>query len=259
MYRSNLDFLHTIFKHFDLDEINVLIINQTTEDKILTSEKENIRVVNVFDKGLSKSRNLAIKNAVGEICFITDDDVEYLPKAIETAIKAYKEYPEASLISFQFLNQNGEQKTLYQKQSGVQNNLLHKQHLHSIEITLRPKVLLKHDIQFNTCFGIGALFHSGEEQVLRDDLVLADLQVVFYKKNIVKHNDEASVALESSKEFTRAITAVKYRLHKKLIYIWLIRYIWLLLKRRVINFSQTKQIWLYGVKAVSDYKRYCNK
>jgi len=259
MFRTNLDFLKSIFKHFEIKNLNVLVINQTTEDKILTSGNENIRVINVFEKGLSRSRNMAINNAIGEVCLIADDDVEYLPDAIDTVLKAYIEYPEATLISFQFVDSNGDKKISYQEESGIQNDLLHKQHLHSIEITFKPEILLKNKIQFNTCFGIGALFHSGEEQVLRDDLILADLQVVFVNQTIVKHTKHSSVALENSKEFTRAITAVKYRLHKNLIYLWLIRYIWLLQKRGVINFSQTKQFWSYGVNAVRDYKKYCQE
>lgn len=259
MYRSDIDFLESIFKHFELKALQVLVINQTTQDKQLYTEQPNIRVINSFKKGLSKSRNLALEHAKGSICFISDDDVEYLPEAIETLTQAYQDYPKAALISFQFLSKNGKIETLYQEEAGVQNGLLHKQHLHSIEMTLRPEVLLREGIRFNTCFGIGALFHSGEEEVLRNDLIRKAHEVVYINKPIVKHLGKPTVANEGSREFTRAIIAVKYRLHKNLIYLWLLRYIWLLLKRKAIRFSQTKHIWTYGVNAVSDYKRYCKQ
>ncbi|RRO16452.1 glycosyltransferase family A protein [Flavobacteriaceae bacterium 14752] len=259
MHRTDLGFLDSIFKNIDFNSIPILIVNQTSKHKNLVSHKSNIRVINSYEKGLSKSRNHALNNAIGEICFIVDDDVEYLPGALNTVLKAYEDYPDAAFISFQFLTKNGKVETLYQKKSGLQNNLLHKQHLHSFEITLKPEVLLESNIQFNTCFGIGALFHSGEEQVLRDDVVRKGHKVFYVNKPIVKHLDIFSVAKEGSKEFTRTITAVKYRLHKNLIYLWLLRYIWQLFKRKVIKLAQTKQIWTYGVKAVSDYKTYCKK
>lgn len=259
MYRTDTGFLNSIFKYFDLKDLLVLVINQTTEDKLLNSEQRNIRVLNSFERGLSNSRNLALENAVGNICFIADDDVEYLPDAIETALKAYEDYPKAAFISFQFLERDGSSGILYQKKPGTQNSLTHKQHLHSIEITLKPEILHQNKIKFNKCFGIGALFSSGEEQVLRDDLVRKGLQVVFVNKPIVKHLDKTSVAVEGSKEFTQSITAVKYRLYNNLIYLWLLRYIWLLLKRKVIKLSQIKQIWTYGVNAVKNYKRNCKR
>jgi len=255
--RIDLGFLDVIFKYFDLNSIHILIINQTSEHNILTSNQHNIRVTNSFEKGLSKSRNLALKQAVGKICLIADDDVQYLPDAVDTVVSAYQNYPEAAFISFQFLTKNNKIETLYQKKAGVQNTLLHKQHLHSIEITLKPDVLLRQGIQFHTCFGLGALFKSGEEIVLRDDLIYKSQKVVYVNKPIVKHLGQASVAKEGSKEYTQAITAVKYRLHKNLIYLWLLRYIWLLLNRKVIKTSEIKQIWKYGVNAVSIYKRHC--
>ena len=69
MNRSDFRFLDKIFLHFDLNEIHILIINQTTKDNILKSKKDNIRVFNVYEKGLSRSRNLAIKQAKGQNMF----------------------------------------------------------------------------------------------------------------------------------------------------------------------------------------------
>jgi glycosyltransferase involved in cell wall biosynthesis len=257
MYQTDTGFLNSIFKNFNLSQLNILVINQTTENKRLYSESDNIRVINSLERGLSKSRNLALENAVGEICFIADDDVEYLPDAIESVINAYRDYPHAAFISFQFLNKNGNLENAYQSKQSIQNNLLHKQHLHSIEITLKPKLLIKNNIRFNTCFGIGALFKSCEEEVLRDDLLRHKLQVGYVNKPIIKHLELASVANEGSEDYTQAITAVKYRLHKKLIYLWLVRYIWILLKLKVIGLSQVNQIWKYGINAVKNYKRHC--
>jgi GT2 family glycosyltransferase len=257
MYRTNLEFLETIFKNLNLNDLYILIVNQTSNEKQLTSDRPNIRVINSFETGLSKSRNLALDHAIGDICFISDDDVQYLPDAIDHVLEAYKEYPDAALISFQFLTKDENSEILYKKESGIQNGLLHKQHLHSIEITFKPKVLTAHNIRFNTCFGIGALFQSGEEEVLRDDLVRDGHQVVYVNKPIVRHLEDATVALEGSKEFTMAITAIKYRLHKNLIYLWLVRYIWMLLKRRSIRLTQSKQIWNYGIQAVRSYKSHC--
>jgi len=259
MNRSDFGFLDHMFKHHNLKELNLLIINQTTKDNILESKNENVRVVNVFEKGLSRSRNLAIKHAVGEICFIADDDVEYLPEAIDVVTKAYQDYPDAALISFQYLRENNKTFKIYKKEAGYQNDLLHKQSVTSMEITFNSIKIKEKGLGFNTIFSFGERFHWFEEGVFRDDVIRAGLKVAFVPKPIVKHYGSTSVPREDSKEYTQALTAQKYLQHKNLIYLWLIRYIWLLLNRKVINFSQIPQIWTYGVTAVQDYKRLSSK
>ena len=59
--------------------INTLTINQITNKNIketnnLTSKN---KLISVRDKGLSKSRNMAINNSEADICIIADDDVIY--------------------------------------------------------------------------------------------------------------------------------------------------------------------------------------
>ncbi len=259
MNRSNLEFLNSMFPNHDISELNILIVNQTTKDCVLESQNNNIRVFNAFEKGLSRSRNLAIENAQGDICFIADDDIEYLPKAIDHVTQAYQDFPEAAMISFQYLRENNKTYKNYKVQGGYQNHLLHKQILTSMEITFNSKKIKDKNIGFNTIFSFGERFHWFEEQVFRDDIIRAGLKVAYVPKPIVKHYGKTSVPNEDSKEYTQALTAQKYLHHKNLIYVWLMRYIWLLLKRRVIKFSQIPQFWTYGVTAVQDYKRLSSK
>ena len=259
MNRSDLGFLKKMFPHHDLKDLKILIINQTTAENILKSKNDNIRVINVFEKGLSKSRNLAIQHAQSEIALIADDDVEYLPDVLDIVAKAYQDYPDAAIISFQFIKENSKTLKIYQEQSGYQHQLLHKQALSSIELSINSKLIKNYKLFFNTCFGLGAHFTNGEEGVFRDDLVRSGLKVAYVAKPIVVHFGETSQGPENGKNYTQALTASKYLQHKNLIYLWLIRYIWLLLKRKSISFSQISQIWTYGVTAVQDYKKYCSK
>lgn len=259
MNRTDLDFLASMFKHYTIDDLHILIINQTSKDKILESKKNNIRVINAFEKGLSRSRNLAIKNAHGQICFIADDDIEYLPDAIEIVTKAYQDYPDAALISFQYIRENNKIFKTYKKESGYQDQLVHKQSLTSMEITFNSKKINKSGILFNTIFSFGERFHWFEEGVFRDDIIRANLKVAFVPQPIVKHHGKTSVPKENSREYTQALTAQKYLQYKNLIYLWLMRYIWILLKRKVIKYSQISEIWNYGVTAVKDYKKLSSK
>lgn len=259
MYRTDLEFLTPMFKHLDVSELNILIVNQTTKDKLLSSASEHIRVINSFDKGLSKSRNLALEHTNADIAIIADDDVEYQANTLTIVENAYQLFPEAALISFQYLRENGSLGKIYQKESSYQNSKLHKQSLSSIEISCRPKILKQYGIAFHTCFGLGARFVCGEEQVFRDDIIRKGHKVAYVAKPIAMHSGQTSTPHENSEAYTGAIVAQKYLQHNNLIYLWLIRYIWKLLARKVIRFSEIGNIWNYGYKAIRDCKANCKR
>ena len=256
MNRTDLDFLKPMFRNLSGKKFNILIVNQTTKANLLQSDQHNVRVINDFEKHLTRSRNLAIKNSIGKICFIADDDVEYLPDILEITEKAYSDYPDAALISFQYLRENNQICKGYKTKAGYQQELLHKQNLSSIEISFKPDLIKSKHISFNLLFGIGAVFKSCEEQVFRDDIARAGLKIAYVPKPIVKHFGETTTEGEDTKEYTKAIVAQKYLIHKNLIYIWLLKYIWFLLKKKVIKTSQIKDFWRYGVEAVQDYKKH---
>jgi len=96
MNRSDLSFLEAMFPDMDLSSYSILIINQTKLNQDLVSTTEGIRVINSREFGLSKSRNLAIENAIGDILVVADDDIEYLPDFDKTILRAYKTYNQAS-------------------------------------------------------------------------------------------------------------------------------------------------------------------
>ncbi|MEM9687793.1 MAG: glycosyltransferase, partial [Bacteroidota bacterium] len=91
MNRTDLSFLSSMFKEVHYDAYLILIINQTTKDRLLESPHKNIRVINSFEKGLSKSRNLALKHAIGDVCLIADDDVCFTSDFQQRIIEAYTE------------------------------------------------------------------------------------------------------------------------------------------------------------------------
>ena len=65
-------------------QINYLIIHQNKK-AIKTPEflkREDIRIINTLSKGLSKSRNIGLKNCKTEYAIIGDDDVEYIEDGI---------------------------------------------------------------------------------------------------------------------------------------------------------------------------------
>ena len=85
MHKESLTFLEQMFPEGKYQAYTILIVNQTTNEKQLQSHFPNIRVINSLETGLPQSRNLALKNAIGDICLIADDDVKYKPCLLYTS------------------------------------------------------------------------------------------------------------------------------------------------------------------------------
>src|SRR5699024_8504169 len=88
------------------DSMNIkgsaIIVNQTDyEDREIIQKNNNIlKFISSKDRGLSKSRNLAIKNSDADICLFADNDVTYEDNYINIILDAYKKYPDDDIISF---------------------------------------------------------------------------------------------------------------------------------------------------------------
>ena len=76
-----------MFPFHDLKKLDIIVVNQTNKSTLLKSNEPSVKVLNSFEKGLSRSRNLALKNASANWCLIADDDVVYLKK-FEEKIKS---------------------------------------------------------------------------------------------------------------------------------------------------------------------------
>ena len=123
MNRTSLDFLYRMFSKSGMEGFKILIVNQTNENAILKSDDPNIRVINAFEKGISKSRNLAIRNAKGPLCFNTDDDVVFVKGFSEIIVNAYNVFNQ-SILTFKTLTTTGEEFWKYPKKSRRHNDFV---------------------------------------------------------------------------------------------------------------------------------------
>lgn len=89
-----------------LDKMNIdsnaIVINQCGENNSDEIEHNDGKVkwFNSTDRGLSKSRNTALKHATGDICVLADDDLEYVENYRDLIIEQFKLHPQADIITF---------------------------------------------------------------------------------------------------------------------------------------------------------------
>lgn len=257
MNRRDLSFLKSMFPYHQPEEFSILIINQTQHEEDLISHYDTIRVINSRVFGLSKSRNLAIENAIGDILLLADDDIQYLPNFEKIILQAYDRYDQASLISFQYLNENKELVKFYPKSEGYISSS--KQYLSSVEMTVNKSSLNAHHINFDERFGLGAKFICAEEQVFRHEILSKNLKVAFVSKPICIHLASTSGSKLDSPENIKAMTAFKYFQYGNLVYLWLLKYVFFLYRHGFISFFEQKKSYHSGMQSIIEIKEMQNE
>lgn len=139
---------------------DVLMINQANRErkKDIHSSDQRIRVIDTRQRGLSRSRNMALKYAQGDICLLCDED-EFLADGYADVIKkAFEKLPDAAVIAFRVENKQTRLQPVVQR-VGYLRSLK----LASYQLAFRLEPIRKMGIQFDVLMGAGSGNGCGEE------------------------------------------------------------------------------------------------
>lgn len=140
--------------------------------------------------GLSKNRNDALAHATAPLLLISDDDVDYTAEGLTGVINSFEANPNADLLVFRFDCNKGNK--FYPDYSFSLSHPPKGYYTSSIEIALRRNSLTNHNIWFNENFGIGAIFPSGEEDILIKDCLNAGMTGHFVPLTIARHDADTT-------------------------------------------------------------------
>jgi glycosyltransferase involved in cell wall biosynthesis len=173
-------------------QTDVVVVNQCDKDCIeewdfinKQGQQCHAKFINTTERGLSRSRNMAIANSWGDICLICDDD-EYLHDGYERLIlQGYSEIPSASLIAFS-LNR----KDLTKHYPVEVRSLKFRQILKtsSQQLTFRKKDLEEKRIRFDVNLGSGTGNGGGEENKFQLDFKRKGLKIYYHPNCIATVN-----------------------------------------------------------------------
>ncbi|MCH5174598.1 MAG: glycosyltransferase [Prevotellaceae bacterium] len=159
------------------DDVRYVVSMQWTREEVkgcvpsVLRDREDVKLVFLEGKGLSRNRNNAMANASGDILLIADDDNRYTDELIENIFEAYEAHPNADVIHFQALDMEG--------------NPLHPypaDFVSSVELSFRRKVT----VRFDERFGLGSeKLCAGEEQVWMKDAKDAGYTIIYVAKPVV--------------------------------------------------------------------------
>lgn len=160
---------------------DVVVINQCDRDdyKEYKTDGGVVRMFSTTQRGLTKSRNMAIGHARADVCLLCDDDEVFEPDYQEKILRSYEELPQADVIIFKMVNRKpsfaDETKRLKFPQT---------MRVSSWQISFRPQRLRENGVRFDELLGAGTGNGAEEELKFLTDCEKAGLVIYYVPEEI---------------------------------------------------------------------------
>lgn len=203
-------------------QTDALVINQCKQDSYYSFKynEKTIQVFNSSEKGLSKSRNLALKNSKADICVIADDDMVYEDNYENIIKKQYKKNKKADIITFAIGGCNRKPLLIAKK-----INYLTSMKIQSVQMTFLRKKIIDKNISFDVDFGAGAKLFMGEENIFLFDCLKNKISIYNITEKIANLLESESTWFKGfDKEYFFVKGAVYYRMTKYFYWILILQF-----------------------------------
>lgn len=160
---------------------DLLIINQTDSNNYqeICVDGHLWRMISTTERGLSKSRNMALRNARGKICLLSDDDQVFEDNYESVILDAFRSVREATIIAFNINRKNDTTITKYYTIKEIKE--ANKERcFQSSMIAMRLENILNHSIWFNENIGSGTNWGAGEETLFQIDVRKKGMKIFEY-------------------------------------------------------------------------------
>ncbi|MGF7482752.1 glycosyltransferase family A protein [Providencia sp. SP181] len=210
LYSTHEDRIHSLIEKLPLSNscVNIVIVHQmninSNYDYImepLLKERSDIKYYKSFTKGVTKSRNIALKNATGDIVLFCDDDVIYRKDIQKIIIEQYRINPEIGFITFAYSNQTDMQNAAKKfHSSSFKHNLKTILKVGTIEVTARREPIIKNKVCFPEDMGAGATYFLCDEPVFLSKLLKNSMNGIYKPLIIGYHPADSSGQIFNKKE-----------------------------------------------------------
>ncbi|MGU4650794.1 glycosyltransferase family 2 protein, partial [Escherichia coli] len=129
-------------------------------DKLKASHA--IKIIFTDTQGVTISRNIALSNCETKYALFCDDDINYLPGALAKVISAFEENPRAAFVTFNAIDEYGQELKNYPKQS-IKHTKFTVMRVGTIELAVRMSDV--GNIKFPEDMGAGQEMYCCDEPV----------------------------------------------------------------------------------------------
>lgn len=162
-------------------QTDVLVVNQCNEDKVEEFDFTNragkvchAKMIYTTERGLSRSRNMALKNATGDICLICDDDEMLETDYEQSILDAFEKVENVDMIAFRL---NYSKKKFAEKPYSVSKFLAGT--ISSVQIAFYRCKVLEKNVWFDEKMGSGTGNGGGEEVKFLFQLISSGLTMEY--------------------------------------------------------------------------------
>lgn len=154
-----------------------VIVNQCSEDKDenIAVNGHLVKVCHRNERGVGRSRNLALSKADTDICLFGDEDIVYEKEYQALIEKEFELHPEADGIMFQ-VEVDPSRKT-YQNDEYGKVTLWNCGRYPAYSMAFRRQKLHNTGVKFSLLFGGGAPYSNGEDSLFIRELIKAGLKI----------------------------------------------------------------------------------
>jgi glycosyltransferase involved in cell wall biosynthesis len=212
---DNVDFMNQLAKIND----PIVIVNQFRDQPLDASNLgQNVQVINTKSRGLSQSRNVALKALDVDFVMICDDDVSLVPANIERIKKEIQKDPDCALYFTRLQKKTGElwrenyENDAFSITSLNFNSKLRIQRINSMEQVYNLRFLRSNQLIFNVDFGAGSSkFQLGEETLMSWSILKAG-GVLRYLPVVARVHPPLSSGSTFSAQNAKAVFAVQWKM-----------------------------------------------
>ena len=210
-----------------LDVMNIhcdcLVVNQCDkEDFYEENTNRHLRIFFTKERGLSKSRNMALRNSQADILAIGDDDLFYYDDFDKIIIGFYNKNNSVDVGLFNIDHYRKKFPSI-----DFKCKFWHISSFMSVQCTFRLSAIRKKNVKFNEFFGSGAEeFNSGEENIFLSECKKNNLNIYYCSKKILKCEETESTWFTgfNDKKFIMTRGATYYSISKLFFYPYIIRF-----------------------------------
>lgn len=173
-------------------------------------------------RGLTRSRNMAIEKATADICMLCDDDEHFVSDYEERILRVYRSLPQADVIIFKMVNRPPSFLDCIMRLRFPQT-----MKVSSWQISFRRESLIKAGVQFDELLGAGTGNGAEEELKFLLDCERAGLAIYYVPVAVASVAQEASTWFSGFTEefFENRGATTRYILGKEMASLYAIYYI----------------------------------
>ena len=168
---------------------DIVVINQCAREAVeeYPTAHGTARIYSTTQRGLTRSRNMAIEKSDADVCLLCDDDEVFVEGYEEKILGAYEKLPQADVIIFKLVN----------RPSSFEDKIFRLRFpqtmkVCSLQISFRRQRLLDTGVRFDVLLGAGSGNGAEEELKFLLDCEKAGLNIYYVPETIASFAQDAS-------------------------------------------------------------------